>query len=261
MQIITGDSEYHLWYMGMILRLFLYFPIILWIVRIIHKQNKILRISVFIILMGSYYEIQKYQYLITTSVIHFVFINPSSLQQKFINITPLIWIGYFIIGIYISLYYEKFKYITLKFKSVIVTIYLSLFTYEYLSSIQVINYKGVYDNILWLLYCVCTILFMYIVSCGLCNKVRIYNILNFISKYSYGAYLAQLIVIDYFYNNLACHFNIKTYNLTIHLITWVAVSLLSPLLIKIISCIPYTGFITGVKTKRYKLLEHNSIYR
>ncbi|MFL0197242.1 acyltransferase family protein [Clostridium sp. WILCCON 0269] len=257
MQILTGDSEYHLWYMGMILRLFIYFPIILWLAKKIRKQNPFLRVLIFIVFMLSFYKILKYNYLITTTVINFIFDTPTRLQKRLINITPLIWGGYFIIGIYIASNYEKFRYLVLKLKVLILTIFLSLFTYEYLLSIDIINNTDIDNNLKVLIslsYCVFTILFLYIISVTLSGKIKIYNVFNFISKYSYTAYMCQIIVMNYTYNILILNFHINDFMIS-HLILWLLVSFLAPLLIKLINYIPYTGFITGIKIERYTSLE------
>ena len=42
--IFTGNAQYHLWYMGMILRIYLYFPIILIFFKFINKQKIYIKI-------------------------------------------------------------------------------------------------------------------------------------------------------------------------------------------------------------------------
>ena len=38
-EIIAGNGAYHLWYMGMIIRVYLFFPIILWVCTKVHLMN------------------------------------------------------------------------------------------------------------------------------------------------------------------------------------------------------------------------------
>lgn len=249
MQILTGGASYHLWYMGMILRLFIYVPIILWIAKKIHKQNIYLRIMVFIILMLVFYKILRCNYLITSTLIKVLFNNPTELQERFINITPIIWIGYFIIGIYIATYYEKFITILLKLKGFVISSFLLLISLKLILEINPDVFK--IDNnisvLLWLGCCVSTILFLYIISLKLVNNKRLYNVFKFISKYSYIGYIIQIIVIKYTYRML----NIFTTNNTLlHIMLWISVSFLSPLIVKVISLIPHTSLVTGIKVKK-----------
>lgn len=127
--------------MGMIIRVFIYFPIILLIAKKIHKQKLIFRILVFIMIILSYYEISKYQNIISNKFISFLFTNPTKLQSKFINITPLFWYLYFVIGIYISLNYKIFKEKILKLKVPVLFFYLSLFLYSYLNEMKFIKFN------------------------------------------------------------------------------------------------------------------------
>lgn len=39
MQLIGGNAAYHFWYMGMVIRMFIYFPLILWAAKKIHAKN------------------------------------------------------------------------------------------------------------------------------------------------------------------------------------------------------------------------------
>lgn len=242
LQILSGSSFYHLWYMGMIIRLFIYFPVILLIAKKIHKQKFIFRILVSIILILAYYEISKYQNVLSNKVISFLFTNPTKLQSKVINISPLFWYLYFVIGIYISLNYKTLKEKILKFKLPILFFYLALFLYSYLNEMKLIKF----NRCLSLSYFVFSILGWYIISIKLLNNIISYNFFNFISKYSFGGYLCHILVIECIVDSIQLIFNIKDL-LVIGLITWITSSILSPCLIKLINFIPYTKFMTGIK--------------
>jgi hypothetical protein len=234
--------------MGMIIRLLLYFPIILYISKKIHKQNIKLRSGIFIALILSYYEVSKYQNVISDKLVHFIFNNPTEIQQRIVNISPLFWFLYFVVGIYISLNYKNFKLKILKFKIPVIVIYLLLFTYSYLNEMD----KVKFIRSLSLLYFVFTILFWYILSVVLSNKIKVYDFFNFISKYSFASYLAHILVVSKVLNDVRIHFHDW---LLVGLLTWTITSLLTPLLIKFISYVPYSEFLTGVgkqSKKAYK---------
>lgn len=253
LQILSGNACYHLWYMGMIIRLFIYFPIILLIAKKIHKQKFIFRILVFIMLILSYYGISKYQNVISNNFISFLFTNPTKLQSKFVNITPLFWYLYFVIGIYMALNYKTFKEKILKFKVPVLFFYLALFIYSYLNEMKFIKF----NRVLSLSYFVFSILAWYIISVKLSNSIKLYSFFNFISKYSFGGYLCHILVIGHVVNKVRWMFKLKDW-LAVGLITWIASSILSPCLIKLINLVPYTKFITGVKHK--KLISNYNVF-
>ncbi|WP_414647325.1 acyltransferase family protein [Clostridium tetani] len=244
-QILSGNACYHLWYMGMIIRLFIYFPIILLIAKKVHKQKFIVRILVFITLIISYYQVSKYQNVISNKIVGFLFTNPTKLQGRIINISPLFWYLYFVIGIYIALNYKTFKEKILKFKIPVLFFYLALFIYAYLNEMNFIKF----NRSLSLSYFVFSILAGYILSVKLSNNISLYSILNFISKYSFGAYLCHILVIGRVVNKVRWMFNLKDW-LAVGLITWITSSILSTCLIKLINLVPYTKFITGIKHKK-----------
>ncbi|MEW9095824.1 MAG: acyltransferase [Clostridiaceae bacterium] len=246
-QLLSGDAAYHLWYMAMIIRLYIYFPLILFAAKKIHEQNLILRILVFLTLVLSYYQVSKYQSLISNKFTHFIFNNPTEIQAKIINVSPLFWSLYFILGIYIALNYEAFKKRILKFKIPVIFIYISLFVYAYLNEME----KVKFNRGLSLLYFVFSILAWYIISVSLSNKIKIYSFFNFISKYSFASYMYHILVVGFVVNNVRIYLNLNDW-LAIGLTTWMMTSILTPVLIKIISYIPYSEFITGTKKKHYK---------
>lgn len=245
LQILSGNACYHLWYMGMIIRLFIYFPIILLIAKKVHKQKFIVRILVFITLIISYYQVSKYQNVISNKLVGLLFTNPTKLQGRIINISPLFWYLYFVIGIYMALNYKTFKEKILKFKIPVLFFYLALFIYSYLNEMNFIKF----NRTLSLSYFVFSILAGYILSVKLSNNIRIYSIFNFIGKYSLGAYLCHILVVGHVVNKVRWIFNLKDW-LAVGLITWITSSILSTCLIKLINLVPYTKFITGIKHKK-----------
>ncbi|NMM64808.1 acyltransferase [Clostridium sp. P21] len=246
MQVLSGDASYHLWYMGMIVRLFIYLPVILWISRKIHSQSFYLRLSVFITVAISYYEVSKYQNIISDKIIHFIFNNPTEIQMKIINISPFFWFLYFIMGIYIALNYEIFKKTVLKFKILVIIIYIGLFTYAYLNEMNIMPFI----ISLYLLYFVFSILAWYVISVILSSKTITYSIFNFFGKYSFGSYLSHVLLIQSILKIIMFKYRIRDW-LAVGIILWISSCIVNTILIKAISHIPYGHFITGNKQKSY----------
>ncbi|AWI06220.1 acyltransferase [Clostridium drakei] len=246
MQVLSGDAGYHLWYMGMAVRLFIYLPLILWILKKVHVQNFILRFFVFVSITLSYYEVSKYENVISDKVIHFIFNNPTAVQMKIINISPFFWFLYFVMGIYIALNYEVFKRTVLKFKVLIIIIYIGLFTYAYLDEMNMVPFV----RSIYLLYFVFSILAWYIISVMLSNRAVIYSIFNFFGKYSFGSYLSHVLLIQSILKIIMFKYGIRDW-LAVGTVLWISSCIVNTILIKAISHIPYGYFITGNKEKSY----------
>lgn len=107
LQLLAGNGVYHLWYMGMIIRLYLFFPLILWAAKKIHKQKAWIRVTVAVVSVVVYYLLTNNQTPITTSVAQFIFGSPSELEQRIVYISPLFWFLFFNLGIYIAMNIRK----------------------------------------------------------------------------------------------------------------------------------------------------------
>lgn len=254
-QLLSGNARYHLWYMGMVIRLFIYFPSILFIAKKVHTQNLTLRISIFITLILSYYQVSKYQNVISNKLSHFLFSNPTKIQARIVNVSPLFWFLYFVLGIYIGLNYKTFKDKILKFKVPVIFTYIALFLYAFLNEMSQIKF----NRGLSLFYSVFSILAWYIISVSLSNKIKTYNFLNFISKYSFASYLYHISVVGIVVNKVRWNLKLNDW-LAVGLLTWGVSSILTPFLIKLITYIPYSQFITGInRPHHYNNKKYNTI--
>ncbi|MBC2398139.1 peptidoglycan/LPS O-acetylase OafA/YrhL [Clostridium tetanomorphum] len=253
-EVLAGNGGYHLWYMGMILRLYIYFPIILYIVKRIHNSANNLRIIVFISIFPVYYMLSKYQYTISQNLGKFIFNNPTELQQKFINVSALFWILYFILGIYIGLNYETFKSTIMKFKWLVIMTYLPLLTYAYMNEIEGIKFiRSIY-----ILFNIFTILIIYVVAIYLSNFKKVYSKFKFIGDYSFAGYMAHIIVLNWLANNLQAFFGIRNH-LILGMLVWILTSIVTPLIISFLSCFPYSQYVTGAKNNILKNIEKRSL--
>lgn len=252
-EVLSGNGAFHFWYMGMILRLYIYMPVILYIAKKIHNSSNILRSIVFISIFPLYYMISKYQYTISQDLGKFIFKNPTELQQKFINISPMFWMLYFILGIYIALNYKTFKNIIMKFKWMIVAAYLPLLAYAYLNEIKAVEFK----RSLYILFMLFTILVVYILALYLADFKKLYSKLKFIGDYSFAAYMAHIIVLNWMANYLQLRFGIRDY-LILGLCVLVITSIITPLIIYFLTYFPYSQYITGAKNNMVKGINEGS---
>jgi len=209
--IFTGNAQYHLWYMAMILRIYLYFPIILNIARLIKKSNKYIRIGCFIFLTLGYWSLLNH-YEILGILSKLIFKNPTDLQNKFINITPLFYYLYFVIGAYIITNYKTFKKLIFRYKYIVVFAYILAFLYYYYIEIsdRIENpfpYIKSY-TLTSIFYRSISILFFYILSYYIVIKLKkIFYLLKIISKYSFPAYLIHVFIM----NNLTSYISSNKY--------------------------------------------------
>ena len=246
-QVFAGNGAFHLWYMGMVLRIFIFFPIILWIVKKAHLMKTKIRVGIFMFLFCLYYLILRFQNDISNSIGNFIFGKPTELQQRIIDISPMFWYIYFLIGIYFVLNYEYIKRKIIQYKVLIFIGYVFLLAYSYFNEIE--NIKSI--KIIYLLYIIISIIVFYLVSGKLAEKNIIYRILKFIGDYSFGAYMAHIIVINYVSNEIIIELDTRNY-LFIGVLTLIITVIVTPVFMKIISYIPYSEYITGAKRSYLK---------
>ena len=246
--IFTGDAQYHLWYMGMILRIYLYFPIILWITKKVLKQNIYIKSGVFILLAYLYSYVLNH-YGIAGFVIEHLFKNPSDLEKKLVNISPIFYYFYLVIGVDAICNYKKFKEKVLKFKYLISVVYIITFGFYFYIAVTERYSLGLpvlKSSIeMSILYRTMSILFFYLVSCIIAEKFSIMlNILTVISRYSFPAYLIHVMILNRLTLYVATGPHIIYY-----LRYFFMVSSISIAISWLINYIPYSEYIIGVRSK------------
>lgn len=247
-EIIGGNGAYHLWYMGMIIRLYLIFPFIFYVAKKIHKSNIIIRIATFISLIVLYYEVSKYNSVISDYVGKMIFGKPTELEMRIVNISFIFWYLYFVLGIYVGLNYDFIKQKLLKSKLLIFIIYVFLLIYAYLNETNSIDFI----RSLSIAYYCFSILAVYLVSIMLSERIKIYEIMSFISKYSFSAYMLHIIVINHVVQYLRGKLFISDY-LMLGILSCIFVVIISTAIIKCLSFVPFSSYITGVKCSKIKL--------
>ncbi|WP_234121845.1 acyltransferase [Clostridium hydrogenum] len=247
-EIIGGNGAYHLWYMGMIVRLYLIFPLIFYAAKKIHKSNIVIRMVTFISLIVLYYEVSKYNNVISDYVGKMIFGKPTELEMRIVNISFIFWYLYFALGIYVGLNYDFIKQKLLKSKLLIFIIYVFLLIYAYLNET---NSIGFIRSLSIAYYCF-SILAVYLGSIMLSERIKIYKIMSFVSKYSFSAYMLHIIVINYVVQYLRSKLFMSDY-LMLGILSCILVAIISPIIIKCLSFVPFSSYITGVKCSKIKL--------
>jgi probable poly-beta-1,6-N-acetyl-D-glucosamine export protein len=252
-QLIAGNGAFHLWYMGTILRVYLFFPAILWIGKKIYLMNTKIKTSIFVGLVIIYYEVSVYQNTISDKLSLFIFKTPTEVQNRIVSISFLFWFLYFVIGIYFALNYEYFKEKVLKYKVIIIVLYFMLFIYAYLNELEIVSFI----RSLSLLYTICSILVFYILSIAFIRSDKVYKTMRFIGDYSFVSYMAHIIVINEVVNRIRLKFHTQDY-LVLGLLAWSITSIITPVIFSLISYIPYSQYITGIRKVPPKLIIKDS---
>ncbi len=246
--IFSGDAQYHLWYMGMIIRIYLYFPIILWLIRKVMHKSIYVKSAVFILLLILYWYVLS-NYGIAESISSILFKNPDDLQKKLVNISPLFYYFYFVLGVYAVCSYKKFKEKILKYRYAVTAVYVLCFLFYYYIAVSE-RYSCMLPKIngtiaMSILYRTSSILFFYIVSCLIAEKVEvILNVLKIISRYSFPAYLVHVMVLNKLTRYVSTSPEISYYVKYFVLTVFISISVSM-----IINYIPYSEYLIGIRSK------------
>lgn len=246
--IFSGNAQYHLWYMGMIIRIYLYFPVILWLIRKLWRKSIYIKSSVFVLLLILYWYVLS-NYGIAESISSILFKNPDDLQKKLVNISPLFYYFYFVLGVYAVCSYKKFKEKILKYRHVVTAVYVLCFSFYYYVAVSE-RYSSIIPKIngtiaMSILYRTSSILFFYIVSCIIAEKVKvILNVLKVISRYSFPAYLIHVMVLNKLTKYVSTSPEITSYAEYFILAVFISIALSM-----IINYIPYSEYLIGIRSK------------
>jgi len=251
--LITGNGAYHLWYMGMIFRVYLYFPIILLIGKYINSKSALLKALFLIIFSILYWVLLKNNNLFTERMTLFLFKYPNGLNQRFVEVSPVLWSIYFVIGCYIIFNYNKFKELVWKYMRIIIFSYALLLMYSYYQEIKdkLLNppFQVEFYHSLYISFNVLSILVFYILSLyiarykkELCEKLRVYY------DYSYACYLSHAMILAFVEQLQRAMVPVKSYLLS-GLIIFITSVVITPQLCSIVSLVPYSQYILGTTLK------------
>ena len=254
--LVTGSGDYHLWYMGMLIRVILFFPLIWFVFNYVYSRGKLTRNILFAMFVVAFWAVSKNKDVITQSFIDFIFNHPSNLQAIFVQISPVFWSLYFVIGVKIAYEYADFKAFIDKTKWYWLVAYPFLLAYNYYDEIKskigiqesdlvqiVISYS---HTILSIAFMVISILVFYIASSYIySNLPKAYAVLRHISRYSYAGYLVHAYILAIAVAPIA-YFGMP-YSLPLDIAIYLAAIFLSIELTHIISYFPHSHLLTGLK--------------
>lgn len=252
--LMTGTASYHLWYMGMSIRLYMWFPMVLPLISWIVKKNSTVKKAVFALFCILFWILFKEKVYLVNKLAIILFDAPSLLEKRFIEYSPVFWSIYFICGIVVFLKYERFKAFVLKHSRTIILTYLPLIFYMYYTQVCDIlpdQFPRIpNEHALYILYMLYTTTLVYIISAKVSKLIERYKkyILE-LGELSYGAYLIHVIVLQYIapiVRNLMPAESL----LVSGIIIFIVVSILSFAICNIILFVPLSRYIIGVKTKR-----------
>ncbi|MFD3158645.1 acyltransferase [Haloimpatiens sp. FM7330] len=275
MEILSGNSWTHLWYMGMVLRIYLYFPLIIFFTRKLLKCSKTIKVIFLVLYFIFYWWVLKNNNIISENIGIWIFKNPTKFQQKFINVTPVFWSIYFVIGIYIIFVYEQFKKIIWKHRKLLSTIYTITLVYSYYTSIKDKIGDPIpfirFNHALHIFCCIISILFFYLIALYISNfKNKLYRFLKFTAEYSFPAYILHVFIVAVIiipevclidhprYSNFIS-FVVNTLNhtwstpkhclLLFSIILCILTVVITPCICYLISFLPFSKYILGIKPK------------
>lgn len=259
--IIKGDAAYHLWYVVMISQVYLFFPLLLFMLKKFHPfilDRKILRVSVvgvgvlYLTLMWfSSVGIPEYQF-------HF---ENSYLQSFLIDYRGrnfLYYIYYLLIGGLIGLMVVQWR--TFVSRSLIWNIPLFLILFFWVSaelflslehqSFINLNYSTSLKPSMFL-FTISEMMLLYVFSVIVTQRTIWSSILKFVSTYSYGGYLMHALVLTYVVRFVEITLEWGT-NFLSSVICFFLASFVSIGLTLMISYIPGGHFLTGYNPRRLK---------
>ncbi|MBQ3422048.1 MAG: acyltransferase [Romboutsia sp.] len=244
--ILSGDAQYHLWYMAMIIRIYLYFPIIYVFNKFLIKQKSYIQLIFFICFTLAYIKIEHFD--ISGIITNIFFDNPTEAQKRFFNCTPINYYIYFTMGQFFVNHYEKFKKLIIENKFKIIGLYSALLLYDYYVSLEghieyPFSFIKSYISINILFFCL-SIIFIYLVAYYIGDFHKsLLCVFKFIGKYSFPAYLIHVSVLNELVctipttNQVTCMINICTLTVIISIgFCW------------LMSYLPFSKYVLGVRT-------------
>jgi surface polysaccharide O-acyltransferase-like enzyme len=253
-QVLAGTGRYHLWYMSMIIRFYLLFPLILWLTQKGLKRGILFK-TVFLIGFFVFYTVLLKNDGMMDSLARFIFGNPTIHEQRFCERTPLLWSIYFVIGIYMFAGNSQFKALLRRFQKPVLITYLFLLGTMYYAEISP-HFSGHPEVPYGYRYCFFSISFMIFsvfvfYSLGLyiaAQMPRLYYLTKETAGNTYAAYLAHVIVLQAVAEevNGTCHLQSFLVSGLIILALTVALTLL---LVEAFKALPLSQYWLGTKNR------------
>lgn len=248
--LINGNIEYHLWYIGTIIRIYLIFPVVLFFLNKLTKATKGSNLTFISIFSIVNYLLIKNKDLID-SFISTIFTHKSIFYIKeFMSISPIYLSIYFVIGFYFILFYAKVLGYILKYKNIIIVLFIILLIPSYLILMEDrINFylNDYLKTAIRLCFNIFSIFFWYYISLYIIRtKIKLVDILRFISHYSFSGYLFHVLIINYIASILYRYYTLTDNYIFPSVFFCISAIIIVPIVCHIFSFIPYSKYIFGV---------------
>ncbi|AHF06196.1 acyltransferase [Desulfitobacterium metallireducens] len=255
-QLAAGTGRYHLWYMSMMIRIYLYFPFILILTKALSRRGLVFKAN-FLLFFGLFYVFLLEHNNVTNWVGQLLFAYPTENEQRFLDRTPLLWSIYIVLGVYMISGYSQLKTWLKHYRKLIFTAYVPLLLYNYY--VEVCNKipgkavdTGYFYELSFVLFMVFSIFVFYDLACHISSwKSKLYVTLREISNYSYAAYLAHVIVLQAVYKYYTHYFPVNSY-LEVGIIVFLLTILLTITSMRLLSLLPFSEYLLGTK-KKYQM--------
>ncbi|MEA4900826.1 acyltransferase [Desulfitobacterium sp.] len=252
-QLLAGTGRYHLWYMSMMLRIYLYFPLILGLTKIISQRSQVFKANFLLFFTLAYIFLLEHND-VTNWVGQFLFTYPTENEQRFLDRTPILWSIYIVLGIYIILRHSKFKTWIKRYQKQMLIAYIPLLLYNYY--VEVCNAipghavsTGYFYETSYVLFMICSIFVFYNFACYISKeKNKLYFKLKEVSNYTYTAYLAHVIVLQAVFKYFTRFSSIES-PLAIGVIVFILTILITFKLTELLSLLPFSEYLLGTKKK------------
>lgn len=240
---IAGNGAFHLWYMALFIRLILVMPLIIIVGKFIHKQNLFIRVSTFIGgFIGCYY-LSMYQGPIQDYIAKIIFGTPTDVEMRIVSTSFLFWAFYVFLGVVVGFNYSTIKKYVIKYRYGLYLAFIIFFAYKYQVKFDFVPYSRTKD----ILYRSSNIFFFLLLSIKLAEYNVLPKVMSYISKYSYVGYLIHIkVLFKWIFKFRGYGVENPVFNSVLAVL---CAALIIPTYIYLLSLIPYSGFVTGVKSK------------
>ena len=200
--LIAGQGSYHLWYVGLVVRIYILFPLVMALVTYIVIKKKKLIVPMILIALAAFYFISASNNVITSSIANFVGNGTKNFYVvRFLNYSPLYYLGYFVMG---SIYYFQRKNVkewVTKYCWWMAAVYVPISTYMYilqsrkLMPIPLQNIKDI--TVIKLLFTMLTIALIFRFSIYFTHKFKSQEkVIIMLGKLTFGAYLVHVLILN-----------------------------------------------------------------
>ncbi|HEY5560457.1 MAG TPA: acyltransferase [Clostridiaceae bacterium] len=252
--LITGNTIYHLWYIGTCIQLYLLFPIILYLLNKLGERSTKFNISFIAIFILINIVLITNKAFIDNWGSQLIFNKPNFHLKEFISISPLFYSLYFLLGYYFSRYLKAFKKYISAFKIYIVLIFIIFLIINYITIMQDklnINLNAYIINVSRICFNLASVLFLFLLSLYLVkNKKKLTSILKIISHYSFGAYLLHVAVIEVLAGVLYTFYKLKNDYIFPSVTLFILALIFCPIFCHFLSKLPFSKYVFGVSTYR-----------